>query len=135
MAVLMFDEFHYHDAYGFLDYSAGFLASSAITAVFVKMIAILLLFRFEGYEKPTRKDLAIAWVPFVLLGFGAFEYLLGLLFWYIATYSAMSSALMGAQVGVLFLATFLLSHWMWKSMRLKGGLGVEERHAERVADK
>lgn len=42
----------------------------------------MLLFRFEGHETATRKDLAIAWSPFVLLDWPIVEFLLGLMLWY-----------------------------------------------------
>jgi hypothetical protein len=45
----------------------AFLCSSAMRVVISAVLSTMLLFRFEGHETATRKDLAIAWPPFVLL--------------------------------------------------------------------
>ncbi|KAJ6436204.1 reverse transcriptase [Purpureocillium lavendulum] len=69
LVVLTFDEFHSTDIREYIDYSASLLAGSAITAIFTKIVALALLFLFEGNEKPTVQDLALAWLPFVLVAF------------------------------------------------------------------
>jgi len=62
LAVLTFNEFH-PSASPFTQAAEKLLCSSALTAVVAVTIATMLLFRFDGHEKPTRKNLAIAWLP------------------------------------------------------------------------
>ncbi|KAJ9614037.1 hypothetical protein H2200_002173 [Cladophialophora chaetospira] len=139
LAVLTFDEFRSTDVHGLLDASAGLLTSSTLTAVIAVTIATMLLFKFEGHERPTRKELLIAWIPLVLLDVVIVEFLLAVVFWYAAKYAPWRSVLMGAQLAVLLVGTVAIAVWMWRSMSVKGGLGAEERKvtesSRRVADK
>ncbi|KAM0697348.1 hypothetical protein Q7P36_003419 [Cladosporium allicinum] len=64
--VLTFDEFHPTQT-GLQRLAEGFLVSSASTAVIAAMLGTMLLFRFEGYESASRKELAIAWSPLLIL--------------------------------------------------------------------
>ncbi|KAI1759620.1 hypothetical protein GGR53DRAFT_513068 [Hypoxylon sp. FL1150] len=139
LAVMTFDEFH--DAggdQGLIAGSAGLLTSSAITAVVAVMTATMLLFKFEGHEKPTRLDLAVGWVPLVLVDLVIVEFLVGLALWYAAKYRPWCTALIVAQLVVMMAGTIVMAVWMWNSMSLKGGLGEEERKTvegtQRVAD-
>ena len=58
LAVLTFDEFHPTTS-GQIQAAEGFLVSSALTSVISIMLATMLLFRFEGHEAATRKELAL----------------------------------------------------------------------------
>jgi hypothetical protein len=60
----------------------AFLCSSAMCAVISAMLSTMLLFRFEGHKTATRKELAIAWSPLVLLDWVILEFLFGLMLWY-----------------------------------------------------
>ena len=86
LAILTFDEFHHSQQSAMTHAAAGLLTSAALSAVVAVMVATMLLFRFEGHEKPTRQDLLIAWVPLVLLDLVIVEVLFGLMFRYIDTY-------------------------------------------------
>ncbi|KAF5020683.1 hypothetical protein F66182_7281 [Fusarium sp. NRRL 66182] len=61
----------------------------------------MLLFRFEGQQNPTRNDLAVAWIPPILLDMAIVEFLIGLVLWYANTYPSWSAALIGGQTVVM----------------------------------
>jgi hypothetical protein len=133
LAVLSFDEFHGSDgSSSLINASAGLLTSSAITAVVAVMLATMLLFKFEGCEKPRRKDLAIAWIPLILVDFVIVEFLIGVVLWYAAKYATWRAVLMGVQLAVLLAGAIVIAVWMWNSMSIKGGLGEEERRMVEV---
>ena len=52
-------------------------------AVILALLSTMHLFRFKGHETATRKDLAIAWFPLVLLDWAIVQFLLGLMLWYV----------------------------------------------------
>ena len=133
LAVLSFSEFQDSDgSNSLINASAGLLTSSAITAVVAVMIATMLLFKFEGYERPRRKDLAIAWIPLILVDFVIVEFLIGVVLWYAAKYATWRAVLMGVQLAVLLAGAIVIAVWMWNSMSIKGGLGEEERRMVEV---
>jgi hypothetical protein len=66
VAALTFSEFHPTSS-GLIQASEGFLFSSAITAVIAAVVATMLLFQSEGLEKPTRRDLAVAWASYAAM--------------------------------------------------------------------
>jgi ABC-type xylose transport system permease subunit len=138
VAALTFSEFHPTSS-GLIQTSEGFLCSSAITAVISAVVATMLLFQFEGLEKATRRDLAVAWAPLVLLDLSILEFLLGMVCWYSGKSAYWRGALMATQFAFLMVVCFTLSIWMWFYMSKRGGLGKEETQAaathERVADK
>lgn len=135
LAVITFPEFHptQSDA---ARAAEGLLCSSAVTAVVAIMLSITLLFRFEGVEKASRSELALAWLPLVLMDFAIVEFLLGLVLWYVGKNNSWRNALMGSQLAFLLLVSVWVSFWMWKTMSDKGGLGREEAEVieVRVAD-
>lgn len=137
LAVLTFSEFHPTDS-SLIRAAEGLLCSSALTAVISVMISTMLLFRFEGQEHATRKDLALAWFPLVMLDLAIVEYLFGLLLWYNAKNNMQRIALMSSQLAALLLFSVGLAVWMWQTMSDQGGLGKEEANAlasgRRVAD-
>jgi hypothetical protein len=139
LAVLTFDDFHIQHGQPLMEASAGLLTSSALTAVVAVMIATMLLFKFEGHEHPTRRELAIAWIPLVLVDLVIVEFLFGITLWYAARSAVWRASLMGGQLVVLLVLSIVLAVWMWNSMKEKGGLGEEERkltrQTVRVADK
>jgi hypothetical protein len=53
-----------------------------MTTVISAMLTTMLLFRFEGHDTPTRKELGIAWSPLILLDLAIIEFLVGLMLWY-----------------------------------------------------
>ncbi|CVK92415.1 uncharacterized protein FMAN_07311 [Fusarium mangiferae] len=105
----------------------GFLCSSAITAVISALIAGMLLFQFEGLEKASRLELAVAWIPLTLMDVAIVEFLIGITCWYAANNVRWRGALMATQLTALLGLCIALSAFMWLSMREKGGLGEEER--------
>ncbi|KAK8109610.1 hypothetical protein PG999_007747 [Apiospora kogelbergensis] len=139
LAVLTFDEYHDEQKRSLLvDASAGLMTSSAITAVVAVMSATMLLFKFEGHERPTRMELAISWVPLVLVDVVIVEFLVGLVLWYAAQYSAASTAVMTLQLAGMLAGTIAMAIWMWNTMSQRSGLGAEETRtateSSRVAD-
>jgi hypothetical protein len=137
LAVLTFDEFHPTQS-SLARAAEGSLCSSALTAVIAVMVSTMLLFRFEGCEMATRKDLAIAWTPLVLLDLSIIEFLLGLMFWYAGKNTGWRAAVMGTQLAVLLVFSIWTAVGMWRTMSKKGGLGQEESQisaeTKRVAD-
>lgn len=128
MAGLTFDEFHNEQSYSSLmDASAGLMTSSTITAVVAVMTATMLRFKFEGHQNPTRMDLAISWIPLILVDTAIVEFLIGIVLWYAAKYPVASSALISLQLCVMLLGTIAMAIWMWKTMSQESGLGAEER--------
>ncbi|KAE9978334.1 hypothetical protein EG328_001508 [Venturia inaequalis] len=97
LAILTFNEFHPTES-SLVRAAEGFLCSSAITAVISAMTSTMLLFRFEGQEHATRKDLALAWSPLFMLDLAIVEYLLGLLLWYNGKNNRWRIALMSLQM-------------------------------------
>jgi len=126
LATLTFNEFH--PCKTSMSRSAeAFLCTSAMTAVVAAMLATMLLFRFEGHETPTRKELAIAWSPLVLLDWAIVEFLVGLMLWYANKADGWRSSLVAVSISILLALTVWTAVWMWRDMSLKGGLGTEER--------
>lgn len=141
LAVMTFQDFQIGDhdlPRRLIDVSAGFLTSSVLTAVIAVMLATILLFRFEGHDMPTRLDLAVSWVPLVLVDLVILEFLIGLMVWYAARYSRGAVIAMASQLVILLSATITIAIWVWNSMSARGGLGEEERslsgQLRRVAD-
>jgi hypothetical protein len=125
LAILTFNEFHPTQS-NLARAAEGFLCSSAITAVISVMTSTMLLFRFEGQEVATRKTLALAWSPLVMLDLAIVEYLFGLLFWYNGKNNRWRMALMSSQLATLLLFSICVALWMWQTMSNNGGPGKEE---------
>jgi hypothetical protein len=109
-----------------------------MTAIISVMLSTMLLFTFEGHETATRRDLVIAWSPFLLLDLCIREYLLGLVFWYSAKNKTWTATIMRVQLAILLLYSLWVAILMWQKMSRRGGLGKEEVEATegvtRVAD-
>lgn len=131
LAALTFDEFHPTPS-ALIRTAEGFLCSSAITAVMSAVMATMLLFQFEALDRATRRDLAIAWVPLVLLDLAIIEFLVGVVCWYYGKTATWRGALMATQFAVLLGGCLIVSTWMWFNMKEKGGLGREEASKEDV---
>ena len=138
LAVLTFGEFHPTQS-ALIRAAEGLLCSSALSSVISVMTSTMLLFNFEGRQSATRKDLAIAWSPLVILDLALVEYMLGLIFWYSGKNTGWSTALLSSQFAILLGYCIWISIWMWMTMSNKGGLGGEEARAtaegKRTADK
>lgn len=136
MAVLAFGEFQESNA--LIKAAEGCLTSTTLTSLISVVIAIMLQFKFEGHDMPTRLDLAVAWIPLVMLDIAIVEFLLGLLLWYAAKNNVWRIALMTSQFALLVIGTSVIAVWMWNTMSIKGGLGKIEyeavRSEHRVAD-
>jgi hypothetical protein len=128
LAILTFNEFHPTQS-NLARAAEGLLCSSAITAVISVMTSTMLLFRFEGQEVATRRDLALAWSPLVMLDVSILEYLFGILLWYTGKNNSWRTALMTSQLAALLLFSIGVAVWMWQTMSDKGGLGKEEIQA------
>jgi hypothetical protein len=102
------------------------------------MVSTMLLFKFEGRESATRKDLAIAWTPLVIMDLAIVEFLFALVLWYSGKNNRWRTALMSSQLAFLLGCCVWMSFWMWDTMSDKGGLGKEEARAaseeKRTAD-
>ncbi|KAF1998251.1 hypothetical protein P154DRAFT_555351 [Amniculicola lignicola CBS 123094] len=137
LAVLTFDEFHPTKS-GLIRAAEGLLCSSALSAVIAVMASTMLLFKFEGRESATRKDLLLAWSPLAVMDLAIVEYLFGLVLWYSGKTSIWRMVLMSSQLAFLLGYCVWISLWMWDTMSSKGGLGREEAHAateqKRTAD-
>jgi hypothetical protein len=98
----------------------------------------MLLFRFEGHDAPTRKHLAIAWTPLILLDWAIVEFLVGLILWYAGKNDEWRTSLVAMNLVILLALTVWTAVWMWQEMSRKGGLGAEElkktSSATRTAD-
>lgn len=137
LAVLTFDEFHPAQTAP-ARAAEGLLVSSALSSVISIVLAIMLMFQFEGREKATRRDLAMAWVPLVVVDLAIVEFLLGLVLWYCGKNRSWESALMVVQFVFWMGCCVAISSWMWVTLSDKGGLGMEEMRAaeemKRTAD-
>jgi len=127
LAALTFPEFH--PSIGISQVGEGFLCSSAITSLLAAVMATMLLFVFEGVERATRMDLAVAWSPLVLLDISIIEFLIGIVCWYCGKNVRWRGALMATQLVGLLGICIALSLWMWSHLVKKGALGREEREA------
>lgn len=96
------------------------------------VMATMLLFQFEALDRATRRDLAIAWLPLVLLDLAIIEFLVGVVCWYYGKTATWRGALMATQFAVLLGGCLIVSTWMWFNMKEKGGLGREEASKEDV---
>lgn len=137
LAVLTFDEFHPTQS-GLIRAAEGLLCSSALSSVVSVMVSTMLLFKFEGRESATRKDLAIAWTPLAIMDLAIVEFLFALVLWYSGKNNRWRTALMSSQLALLLGYCVWISFWMWNTMSGKGGLGREEARAatkeKRTAD-
>lgn len=125
LTVLTFAEFHPTTS-GRSQAAEGFLVSSASTSVISVMLATMLLFRFEGHETVTRKDLALAWAPLVALDWSIVAFLVGLLLWYGEKNDRWRTTIIGCQTGALLFFVSWVACWMWSTMSRKGELGKAE---------
>ncbi|CAI0643643.1 unnamed protein product [Colletotrichum noveboracense] len=126
VAALTFPDFHPSTS-GVGEVGEGLLCSSAVTGVLSAVMATMLLFAFEGFERATRTDLAVAWSPLVLLDISIVEFLVGIVCWYWAKNVAWRGALVAVELGSLMGCCVALSVWVWLRLSAKGGLGLEER--------
>ncbi len=125
LAVLTFNEFHPTTS-GQSEAAEGFLVSSAVTSVISIMLATMLLFRYEGFETATRKDLALVWVPLIALDWAIVAFVVGLLLWYGEKNDMWRTTIIGLQTGALLAFVCWAAVWMWSTMSRKGGLGKAE---------
>jgi hypothetical protein len=116
------------------------VTSVAITAVVAVTTATMLLFKFEDYESPTRRDFTIAWIPLVLVDLVIVEFLMGMVIWYAARYSTLCVALIGLQLALMLAGTIGIAFWMWKTRSFRGGItegmrgGVTRSEPPRLED-
>lgn len=100
--------------------SQALLCSSVITALLSAVTATLLLFFYEGLEKATRTDLAVAWSPLALLDVSIVEFLTGVVCYYCGSKGAWRSLMAAQLVGQLGLC-IVLSIWVWfRSLSMSG---------------
>jgi len=130
IGTLTFPEFHPSDSptSSLINISEAFLVSSTSASTISIMLATMLMFRFEGHNSASRADLALMWVPLVLLDWGIVGFLVGMLTWYTAKSGGVIGRVKGqlAFVGVLMSLAIVVSVRMYGFMRGTGGLGREE---------
>lgn len=90
------------------------------------MLGAMLLFRFEGLDRATRKELVLACVPLIVLDYSIVTFLIGLVAWYASQSSVYRSALVGISTGIGILFGIWLSFDMVTAMRRPGGMGRDE---------
>ena len=92
----------------------------------------MLMFRFEGHETATRKELGIAWLTLIFLDLAIVEFLIGLMVWYSTKADTWRWGLVAANLTALLSLAIVVAVWMWNTMSVKGGLGLEEITHEKV---
>lgn len=125
LAVLTFDQSRPADS-SMTRAAEDLLTSCALTSVVSAMTATMLLFKFDGCERTTRKDLVIAWPPLVLLDLAIVEFFLGLVFYCAAKNNLWRTSLLGTQLALLLGYCVWLSVWMWATKSDAGGMSSEE---------
>ena len=125
LATMTFDEFH-PTIIPAARSAEALLCSSAMTATCCAMLSTMLMFRFESHDAATRKELAVAWLPLVLLDLAIVEFLIGLMVWYGTKAEAWRWGLVAGNLTVLLGVCVVVAVWMWRTMSVKGGLGLEE---------
>ena len=80
IAMLTFNEFHPAISKQ-LNVAECLLVISVFTGVILIMVTNILLFGLEGYTSVTWNDMALAWLPLVILDFLILAFLGGLLLW------------------------------------------------------
>lgn len=90
------------------------------------MLGTMLLFRFEGYENASRKELALAWSPLVILDWSILSFLIGLVVWYIDKNTGWRGSLIGVTTAMCLAFSAWVSVDMWLAIKRPGGLGREE---------
>lgn len=134
VGVLSFSEFHPSTS-SLARLAEGFLVSSAATAVIAIMLATMFLFRFEDQTYASnRLELALAWIPLLLLDWSIVAFLCGLVAWYAGKNSLWRVLLLSTNISVLMLVAAGVAFWMWRILRPPGGLGAEERKALDMAE-
>lgn len=126
ISALTFPEFH-QSVTRLSEISEGFLCSAAITAVVSTVVATMLLFLFEGFDKANRLDYVVAWTPLILLDLSIIELLVGLVCWYSSVQDQWRVIVMAAQLASQLGFCAALSVWMWARLSRKHGLDGEER--------
>lgn len=92
----------------------------------------MLMFGFEGHETATRKELGIAWLPLIFLDLAIVEFLIGLMVWYATKADPWRWGLVAGNLTALLSLAIVVAVWMWNTMSVKGGLGMEEITHEKV---
>jgi hypothetical protein len=110
----------------------GFIVSSTAAAVISAMLGTMLLFRYEGYTSCTRKDLALAWSPLVMLDWSILAFLAGLVTWYKDKNPGWRADLVGVTVGVGLVYTLWVSVDMYFTIKRPGGLGKDDPFADGI---
>lgn len=102
LAILTFGEFRPATTQH-LRVAEGLLAGSISTSIVSIMVAIILLFGFEGYENVTWTDRILAWSPLVFLDCSFLAFLVGLLLWSAEKNGDWGIPVFGSLASVLFL--------------------------------
>jgi ABC-type xylose transport system permease subunit len=104
----------------------GFLVSSASTAVIAAMLGTMLLFRFQGRENASHKELAIAWSPLIILDWSILTFLVGIVAWYVDKSNGWRGSLIAASTAFCLAFCTWMAVDMWFAIKQPGGLGREE---------
>lgn len=107
------------------------LASSAATAIFAVMSSTMLLFQFESYENPSRKESTMVWT-IILVYLSFIELLAAGFVWYAAKYRATwYLVLVGLQIVVLLVSMIILAIWIRNSKGAQGSIEEPRKKAQK----
>lgn len=90
------------------------------------MLGTMLLFRFQGRENASHKELAIAWSPLILLDWSILSFLVGIVVWYVDKNDGWRSSIIAASTAFCLAFCMWMGVDMWFAIKEPGGLGQEE---------
>lgn len=96
---------------GLMDKSMAFFITSIIMAVITVVLTTMLLFLFDEHEKPTKYDVAIAWLPVILVDAAITQFLVGIMVWFAAMYDS-CYPIIACQLGVLIVCCTVIALWL-----------------------
>jgi len=93
------------------------------------MLGTMLLFRFQGRESASHKELAIAWSPLIILDWSILTFLVGIVVWYVDKNNGWRGSIIAASTAFCLMFCTWMAVDMWSAIKQPGGLGREETMA------
>lgn len=90
------------------------------------MLGTMLLFRFQGRENASHKELAIAWSPLIILDWSILTFLVGIVVWYVDKNDGWRGSMIAASTAFCLAFCTWMAVDMWFAIKQPGGLGREE---------